>query len=202
MTCCLVWKNWLGWQDSNLRIAGSEPAALPTWLSPQWGLGASHRHIGESNHGGYCSGCRCVCGAILEICCLCLVGVAGLEPAHRGIKTRCLTSLATPHWFKIYTERRGHNSFFSGSITGLIDTVPVADDWECRSLPELPHPCHLLPVAAMNFSVEPSRWLFSGVLQCAEQRRVVAGAYRPSAPACGYCVGELMRRVGTFAMGK
>jgi hypothetical protein len=32
--------------------------------------------------------------------CLDMAGVAGLEPAHDGIKTRCLTNLATPQRFK------------------------------------------------------------------------------------------------------
>src|SRR5277367_5003467 len=28
--------NWLGWKDSNLRMAGSKPAALPLGDTPTW----------------------------------------------------------------------------------------------------------------------------------------------------------------------
>ena len=31
---CKVLRNWLGWQDSNLRITGSKPVALPLGYTP------------------------------------------------------------------------------------------------------------------------------------------------------------------------
>src|SRR5690606_27709189 len=63
-------KKWLGYQDLNLRMAGSKPAALPLGYTPT--LGASRREWR-------------------------LAGVPGFEPGNGGIKTRCLTAWLYPN---------------------------------------------------------------------------------------------------------
>jgi hypothetical protein len=76
-------KNWQGWQESNLRMAGSKPAALPLGDTPVTAMPAVAGTGNSTNLHRISSLWK-------------MAGVEGIEPTNGGIRIRCLTAWRHP----------------------------------------------------------------------------------------------------------